>query len=1396
MNAYAFLKNVLPLPLRDRLAPVRDLFGPRRRRWWRDQGRLSLELRQVSPRQQRRYLRKIQKGLRQVEGVERVGIHPFLGQIIVEGHPRGLRPRPLLKALDALEASLGIAEAPYFSETRPHPADDSNLHRLALELWADGFSFLGALLLRLVQKNPFPLEIDAAALLALLENSPRVRAYLEKRLPAQAVDLGLNLSSSLANALAQGPLSSVVDFWKRSLATREFLARRQAFRKLEGQWFHLPFSKADFATRPARSSPLPAGPIERYSDKAWQVSLGAFGLGALSTQSLQKAAGAIYGGLPKPALLGREAFAAILTEVLSAQDITVLEPEALRLLEKVDTVLLQASVFRRSRDTGPEFERLVALLHRSKMKVLLHGSETVLTEKIQAHRALPKNRNLVTEIRALQARGHVVLFASAEPTPALRIADLGVGLADSRSRLPWESDILAGPRLFDLCLIIEACLQAKESTRRGVQISQAAAVVGFLLAGQGLKERTTTSVMNAVNLASLLAMSHGLWSGKALGHFRPLRQRVEVPWHKISATKALRLLKSSMRGLSETEAHSRNHRAAPKPSSFQLWRSLFVSELRTPLTPILSAGAVLSAIVGSLTDAGMVLTVLGMNAAIGAFERLRGEAAVHLLGQHQHRRVRALRSGREHRVLPGNLVPGDVILLEAGEMVPVDARLLESTSLEIDESSMTGESLPVAKSPPPAKSAQPAERSCMIYAGTAVLSGKCKAVVTAVGEETEAHRSLALQPQTGPSGVEARLKEITSLTIPLTLVSGAAMVAAGLMHGKSINEVLNIGVSLAVAAIPEGLPILATLAQVAAARRLSYRGILTQNLRAIETLGRIQVICLDKTGTLTEGKIQLDRVSNGFREEDAAKLTPDFRKILATALRACPLATGKQQVFHRTDQALLDAARRFKIPRQEGLSFWKLKVEIPFDPARMYHASLAPQGKSQLLCVKGSPEVVISRCAGIWKGDRAQRLGAQARTRLLVKARELAREGFRILAVADRSLAGVKKLKDAHVHQLNFRGLVAFSDPIRETAPLAIERITQAGVRVVMATGDHPSTAERVAAKLGILKAKRVITGENLDRMSDAELAKSIEKFSVFARVTPLHKGRIVQAYQKTGLKVAMTGDGSNDAAAIRLADVGIAVTTRATQVAREAADLILTDDRVETIAEVVLEGRALWSSVREAVSILVGGNLGEIGFTVLVGLFSRDPPLSARQLLLMNLLTDVVPAIVIASKTPKKKFFERARLEGPQASLGSALNQEILWRSLVSTTSAGATWIFSRLLGSPQSARTSGLLSLVGTQLGQTLTVGKESPAVWGATLGSFALLAGIVQTPGLSGLFGCRPLGPIDWISATGSAFFSTLASVFLPKVFPGINRRLEHIPIGDLARRLQSIMPKFMD
>ncbi len=933
--------------------------------------------------------------------------------------------------------------------------------------------------------------------------------------------------------------------------------------------------------------------------------------------------------------------------------------------------------------------------------------------------------------------------------------------------------------LTQAAFVIEAAGVAHEVSRQSAAMALLGSSAGSLLAVAG---GTTGGgrALTSVNVAALLAIGNSTRAAWALTQRPSPVPPPRPPWHELEPDEVLAQLGATRAGLSAREALARRGPVARTVSApFQFGQAV-AGELANPLVPVLAGGAALSAMVGSTADAAVIGAVTGANALLGAAQRFRAERAVRALDESHQILVTVLERGRTTTVSAEALVRGSVVTVEAGSVIGADARLLEANGLEVDESTLTGESLPVTKDPAPCFTTIVAERTSMLYEGTTVVAGSGSAVVVATGRDTEAFADIGpLDDRPPSSGVDARLARLSAITLPFAALGGLGVIGSGLVRGQPLRRTLGVGVSLAVAAVPEGLPMLATVAQLSAARRLSVRGALVRNPRAIEALGRVEVLCTDKTGTLTHGRISLQTVSDGTHTYAVDALDDHARAVVAAGRRASPEAADGSSMAHPTDQAIVDGAVAVGAELDDGAPGWALLDTLPFEPSRGYHATLGGHDGGILLSVKGAPETVLTRCTARRGPGGVRALTPATRKRLERSVDDLARRGLRVLAVAEAEAEAEfgpdREICDDDVDGLVFLGFLALADPVRPSAAAAVDGLRRAGVEVVMVTGDHPSTAEGIAAELGILNGHRVMTGGELQQLDDTALAAVLHDVSVFARVTPADKVRIVRAYQASGIAVAMTGDGANDAPAIRLADAGLALGANATAAARDAADVIITDERIETIVDAIIEGRAMWASVREALAILLGGNLGEIAFTVAASGLTGRTPLSSRQLLLVNMLTDVAPSMAIAVRPPRNRSYDDLAAEGPDRSLGASLNRAIALRAVTTAAGAGAAWGIASVTGGPKRAGTVGLVSLVGTQLGQTLTSGGMHPSVLLASVGSTAALVAIVQTPGVSQFFGCTPLDPLAWATAAGAAATATALAAVLPPAVGLLRRSL---------------------
>ncbi|MBT2365653.1 HAD-IC family P-type ATPase [Streptomyces sp. ISL-10] len=1030
--------------------------------------------------------------------------------------------------------------------------------------------------------------------------------------------------------------------------------------------------------------------------------------------------------------------------------------------------------------TAPGAEAVTAAARRAGARVVLATDRSSPTFSF-ADAVVPAGGRLVASVRGLQADGAVVLLVSGNRR-ALGAADCGVGVHQEDEPPAWGAHLIVGSDLESAGLIVDAVGMAARVDRDSAVLAAGGSGVGAVAALRARPPQATARAMAVGTTAGSLAFCLGNWRARQL-LARPLAPPVtRVPWHLMPTDRVLERLRTTADGLTAEEAAARGGAGPGGSSGNEPTRltlpSAFIEELANPLTPVLAGGAALATAVGSRTDAGLVAAITGSSALIGGIQRVRTERALAELFARSAIGARVRRGGRERLVTAGELVEGDIILLRPEDVVPADCRLLETEGLEVDESSLTGESLAVGKATAPVVATDLTGRRSMVYEGTTISAGRAVAVVVATGSNTEVGRSLATARQAAPeTGVEARLASLTRASLPLAIGSAGAVAASGLLHGRSLADNLASAVNLAVASVPEGLPFLVNAAQLAAARRLADLGALVRNPRTIEALGRADVLCFDKTGTLTEGRLQLAAVSDGTDGGDNAasgddeagseggalpldRLDTSRKHVLAAALRATPPARQAEPMAHQTDRAVTAGARSAKVGARHGAARWRRLETLPFEPSRAYHATSGHDAHGLLLSVKGAPENVLERCAEHREtGGKDTALDDGALTRLTAEAERLAGAGRRVLAVAERRMDADEDLTDESVRDLVFLGFITLADPVRAGAAPATARLREAGVHTVMLTGDHPATADAIASTISDVTDPKVCTGAELDELDDAGLDALLPTVDVIARCSPHHKVRIVQAYQRVGRVVAMTGDGANDAPAIRLADIGIALGRRGTPAATAAADLVVSDDRLETIVSALMEGRAMWASVRTALGILIGGNLGEVTFSVIISALTGSTPLNARQIMLVNLLTDLAPSLAIAVREPTGQTGERLLEEGPHRSLGTALTNEMLLRGVITATGAGLAWGGARLTGRGRRASTVALAAVVGTQLAQTLATGGLDRHVLAASLGSAAVLAAVIQTPGISQFFGCTPLGPVAWGIALGAIATATL-------------------------------------
>jgi P-type Ca2+ transporter type 2C len=769
-----------------------------------------------------------------------------------------------------------------------------------------------------------------------------------------------------------------------------------------------------------------------------------------------------------------------------------------------------------------------------------------------------------------------------------------------------------------------------------------------------------------------------------------------ILWHAEPAETVLTHLGSRVTGLTEAEAAARL--AEWGPNAFRVvppvsaWVVL-LRQLRSLIVVLLLVAMVIAYFLGDVLDAVAILAVLGTNVLIGFMVELRAHRAIESLLGLEVTRARVFREGSVRELDARQLVPGDVIEVEEGVAIPADARLLDSAELRTVEASLTGEAVPVDKvfDAPVGENTPLPERITMLFKATTVVAGRGHAVVVATGMATEVGRigQLVSRVEDQRTPLELRLDALSRRLIGVALGAAGVVIWIGIRQGLGTSELLQTALALAVAAVPEGLPIVGTIAMAVGVRRMARRNALIRHLPVVEALGSTTLICTDKTGTLTAGEMTAGVVRlydrevavsgtgyspRGDFQVGSTPVDPLNDRSLQLALRICALtartdvssANGRwTAVGDPTEAALAVLARKAGLTRTAAAAEWPEIGELPFTSERMLMATVHRSPSGTLACVKGAPRRVVERSTRMLTRHGVSELNEQDRDTLLNHNRELAGRGLRVLAIAMKE--GVGAAEESELHGLTWVGFVGLTDPPAPGVKETIAAFHAAGIRVVMLTGDQRLTAERIARDLGMLGAgEEVLDGNEVDRLSDRSLREAIGRAAAFSRVSPEAKLRIVQAYQTRGEIVAMFGDGVNDAAALRQADVGVAMGARGTDMAKEAADLILEDDRFPTIAAAIEQGRVVFDNIRKFVFYLFSCNLAEILVLLGAGLAGLPTPLLPLQILWLNLLTDTVPALALAVEPAEPGIMRQPPRDSEEAILSVRLARSTVGYALL----------------------------------------------------------------------------------------------------------------------------------
>ena len=843
---------------------------------------------------------------------------------------------------------------------------------------------------------------------------------------------------------------------------------------------------------------------------------------------------------------------------------------------------------------------------------------------------------------------------------------------------------------------------------------------------------------------------------------------------------ALAALGSSRDGLREEEAEERLVLHGPNEYGQQAeisWLHTVVAQVKSPLVYVLAIAAGVSLAVGHPTDAAIILAIVLLNTIIGFIQEYRAERAMAELAKFAAPMAKIIRSGEERDIMSAQLVPGDVVMLAAGDRVPADGRILEAHSLESNESALTGESLPVEKNAKSVDVEIPlAVRSNMVYSGTVVTRGRGMAVVAETGGSTEfgeiAAEVRATEREDTP--LQRQLAVVGKMLGIIALGLAGMVFVIGVLRGIDVLEMFMFAVASAVAAIPEGLPAVVTVALAIGLKRMARRNAIVRRLPAVESLGSATVIVTDKTGTLTQNRMTVEAVWCPGTPEEMVRGSFLQNEQAKRALAGATLASDSElreangefsATGDPTEAALVVAAARAGLRKPELEEKCKRVFEIPFDAETGYMATLHQCEDGIIAYIKGMPEALLKRSASVLVGGEEVPIDDEMRRALGDANKAMAGRALRVLAVACKKMANDKaQLAAEDIEQgLVHLGLLGMIDPPRPEAIEAVERCRQAGIRVIMATGDSVNTALAIASEFGLIQeGSLAVDGAELSRMTDEDLKEKLPRIAVFARVEPAQKLRLVNILQQMGEVVAMTGDGVNDAPALKTADIGVAMGVTGTGVAKEAGDMVLADDNFATIVAAVEEGRIVFARIRKVVSYLTSTNAGEIvtvAFAVAVG---WPLPLTAVQLLWVNLVTDSTPGLALAVDPPSIDVLSQP----PRDPRENVINRESILRLAIVAPAMAAATLTAFVLGLEDGlvkAQTMAFMTLSISQLYNAINVRSAQKSVFTispfankallyAIVFALALQAVPVYVPAFRAAFGTIPLFASDWAVALG--------------------------------------------
>jgi P-type Ca2+ transporter type 2C len=836
-----------------------------------------------------------------------------------------------------------------------------------------------------------------------------------------------------------------------------------------------------------------------------------------------------------------------------------------------------------------------------------------------------------------------------------------------------------------------------------------------------------------------------------------------MPYYQQTTKEVLKTLKTSEKGLTNNEIKKRLKKYGKnefgKKSQISLFKILW-NQFNDPLIWVLLLAIFVSILINHFIDAIVIGIIVVLDATFGFFQEYKAEKAIEHLRKLRQFKSRVVRNGKEHLIDSSLLVPGDILILEEGDRVPADARILESIELKVDEASLTGESNPVTKKITPIKKKSIlGDQINMVFAGTSILSGRARVIVTTTGQETElgkiAKEIESIETEITP--LQKRLKEISKWLTIIVVAVCIVIFALGALRGFELSEMFLMAISLAVAAIPEGLPAVVTITLALGLRKMLGKNALIRKLKSVETLGSVTVICSDKTGTLTKNEMTVTHIYANSKEYTVTgsgyllhgdilfkgkKAEKEIQRLLLAGT-TCNNATI--DIGDPTERALKVLAEKAQIKALER------KSETPFSSDTKFMTITAKDGT---VYMKGALEVVLKKCSKIEINGKIRKITPKDKENILNQNIEFSKKALRVLAFA----YGKK--------ELIFLGITGMIDPPREDVKESIEKCKTAGIRTIMITGDHKITAEAVAKEVGIKGLS--MEGLDLDKLSDKQLQKMVNKVVIFARVNSLHKARILKALQSNGEIVAMTGDGVNDAPAIKQADVGIAMNLKGTEISKDVSDLILLDDHFSTIVAAVEEGRTIYTNIKKFVKFLLSANLGEIMIITLPILFGLPLPLLAIQILWVNLVTDSFPALALGLD-PANPDVMHEKPRNPKESFFHGLNSFMLISTVLATVSVLGIFLYTLNTVGLEKAQTMAFTTLILFELFLVFACRSDIHSIFKtkvnyyliAAVGlSLALQLVLLYTP-LATYFSLVHLGLMDWLimiplGASGLIFF----------------------------------------